>query len=388
MADIPKIARQRLEAMTSPGAHPDPNLLTAFLEKSLAERERQPVVEHLAHCPDCREVVSLSAPPLETAEFAPARAGWLSWPVLRWAAAAACLVVVGTAVTLRFRDKRQMEGFIQERQSTAAVTEKKAELKANKNKDEAPTSMVVVKAEPAQPARAKAAEIAASGMAKSADSDLALRLVPPVSPKSSDVPAAAPPNQLASAAPAPARSAADLADKKAAETVEVTAGAETATTEVAELTPGKAKEALHKSTARNAVDIGAVTYNSSKNAEIDTLSSNLAPLVPRWTLSSDGTLQRSLNGGKSWQAISVASQAKFRALSAFGQEIWVGGSAGALYHSLDAGTHWVQVKPVANGSPLSADIIGVEFTDPQHGKLTTASETWFTGDGGQSWTKQ
>lgn len=385
MPDIPKIARQRLEAMTSPGPHPDQDLLNAFLEKALAERERQPILEHLAHCADCREVVSLAVPPMEAAAPAPVRAGWLSWPVLRWAAAAACVVVVGAAVTLHFRDQGRMATFTQEKETTAAM-DKSAKVEA---KAEAPNNLVAANADSAQVILEKRAVVATSGKAKQAESGLALKLPAPAAPKSSDVPAVAPPQQPAAAAPEPARSRADLDDKKVAETVEVAAANESAAVEVTGPAPGKAKEEFRKSTAQASAEMGAVAYKASNTVEKDALSSvnGIVP-VPRWTLSSDGTLQRSLNGGKSWETIPVASQAKFRALAAFGQEIWVGGSAGALYHSLDAGAHWIRVKPVAGGTALTVDIIGVEFTDPQHGKLTTTSETWFTSDGGQNWTKQ
>ncbi|MFZ0804454.1 MAG: YCF48-related protein, partial [Terriglobales bacterium] len=106
-------------------------------------------------------------------------------------------------------------------------------------------------------------------------------------------------------------------------------------------------------------------------------------------LTSDGTLQRSLDFGRSWQTIPVASQASFRALAASGKDIWVGGTKGALYHSTDAGQNWVQVQPVAAGQALTDDLIGVEFPDAMHGKVTTsAKETWTTEDGGQSWNKQ
>jgi photosystem II stability/assembly factor-like uncharacterized protein len=112
-------------------------------------------------------------------------------------------------------------------------------------------------------------------------------------------------------------------------------------------------------------------------------------LVPRWTLSADGTLQRSLDSGRSWQTIPVSSQTIFRALSANGLDIWVGGAAGALFHSADAGQHWTQVRPVVNGEALTDDIIGVEFRDALHGKLTSArQETWITADTGQTWQKQ
>jgi photosystem II stability/assembly factor-like uncharacterized protein len=39
-----------------------------------------------------------------------------------------------------------------------------------------------------------------------------------------------------------------------------------------------------------------------------------------------------------------------------------------------------------SGSTLTADIAGIAFTDPQHGKITTSNgETWTTEDAGQSW---
>jgi photosystem II stability/assembly factor-like uncharacterized protein len=38
---------------------------------------------------------------------------------------------------------------------------------------------------------------------------------------------------------------------------------------------------------------------------------------------------------------------------------------------------------------LTADIAAIEFTDLQHGKITTsAGEVWTTEDAGQTWRKQ
>ncbi len=40
-------------------------------------------------------------------------------------------------------------------------------------------------------------------------------------------------------------------------------------------------------------------------------------------------------------------------------------------------------SPVADGKPLTADIVTVEFGDAQHGKLTTGNrEIWTTSDAG------
>jgi photosystem II stability/assembly factor-like uncharacterized protein len=165
-----------------------------------------------------------------------------------------------------------------------------------------------------------------------------------------------------------------------------------------EIAPGKAKDApsrdaqtgLARSDARalsHRTMAGATSpqfadATSTKSAELSTRGR----IVPRWTLSSDGTLQRSLDAGRTWATIPVAGNSVFRALAAVGADIWVGGSAGSLYRSLDAGEHWLQVKPASSGKVLTADIIGVEFTDANHGKLTTADEQiWTTADAGQTW---
>ena len=92
MQNVTKSVLKRLQvARPGAGSHPDADLLTAFAEQSLKERERALVVEHLASCSDCREVIVLALS--ETAnEIVASRAsagvarGWLTWPALRWAA--------------------------------------------------------------------------------------------------------------------------------------------------------------------------------------------------------------------------------------------------------------------------------------------------------------
>src|SRR6201981_2260006 len=62
MTDVPKIVLGRLRRTSDPGNHPDPDLLTAFAEQALVKRERLDVLEHLAQCSKCREIVSLGQP--------------------------------------------------------------------------------------------------------------------------------------------------------------------------------------------------------------------------------------------------------------------------------------------------------------------------------------
>src|SRR5215469_13498131 len=110
MNNLPKTVRERMRAAVATD-HPDPDLLAAFAEQALTERERAPLLEHLARCADCRDVLALATAPVgsattQTKDTAAVRkAPWFSFPALRWGALAACFVIVGTAVLIR-RDEK------------------------------------------------------------------------------------------------------------------------------------------------------------------------------------------------------------------------------------------------------------------------------------------
>jgi hypothetical protein len=169
-------------------------------------------------------------------------------------------------------------------------------------------------------------------------------------------------------------------------------------------------------------ELPVATGNSGLTARnLAQLSIPTASRLPRWTITSAGGLARSFDQGKTWQDVDVnasptpaagfvsyetakAAPAKedykkalkaaaapviFRAVAALGPEVWAGGSNGALYHSVDAGGHWTPVVPSSVGTILSGDILVLDFSDAQHGKVrTSTSEVWITSDGGQTWQKQ
>src|SRR5512138_290968 len=98
MTGLPQSVRDRLAAQQqAASSHPDADMLNAFVEDALTAGERNTVLEHLARCPTCREVVAISGTlPQETAEaqspVAPVAWRW-NWAVLRWAAPLAAVVV-------------------------------------------------------------------------------------------------------------------------------------------------------------------------------------------------------------------------------------------------------------------------------------------------------
>jgi Photosynthesis system II assembly factor YCF48 len=104
MENVPKIVTERLKSTAIAADHPDADVLAAFSERALADRERSRVVEHLAHCMECREVVALALPMEEPglAIVPPIRSGWLTWPKLRWGLVAAGVIVVGSFGVLRY----------------------------------------------------------------------------------------------------------------------------------------------------------------------------------------------------------------------------------------------------------------------------------------------
>jgi len=191
---------------------------------------------------------------------------------------------------------------------------------------------------------------------------------------------------------------------------------------------GKAKEPVKVETEAATLD---ATVDTKAQQELPiarndtiTVGRNLAQIVEvtpmtRWTVTSAGELQRSFDRGNTWQDVEVNISANvaglatsgktartrekdrylskkqasggpvFRAVTTIGADVWAGGSAGALYHSSDGGNHWVRVTPSAAGSLLTGDVVGLEFSDPQHGTITTSTgELWTTADSGQTWLKQ
>ena len=336
MAEIPKIVGQRLQAIATPGEHPDANLLAGFAERSLIRHEQREVLEHLSRCTSCREVVSLSVTQ-PRAEGAPSLAipvspGRVFWPALRWGAALACVVVIGTVVTVH--ERKELRTGVQVKPAEVNLSPSNSPIEKRGASLAAPNS---------EPKTAFGAGGQKTIMGNPAEANHTAADSKPV----------------------------EMADARSE-------------SPFPEVVPGRAKNALAEPVARKrSADGPTGTANPAGDALLET---NLAP---RWTLNSDGTLQRSLDSGRSWQTIPVANQTIFRALAANGLDIWVGGAAGALFHSSDAGERWMQVRPAANGETLAGDIIGVEFTDALHGKLTSSlEETWVTADAGQTWQKQ
>jgi hypothetical protein len=202
--------------------------------------------------------------------------------------------------------------------------------------------------------------------------------------------------------------------------------------ETVEVAAGSARVQTETPAVGGPVTRGQMSQIPLNGRDVTQLNTLSAALIPRWTIGAAGGLQRSFDQGHTWQPVDVTanpdsfsligetsveivaktSRAKaaketangkdadkahkqvaapltFRAVAAAGADVWAGGSAGALYHSLDAGNHWTRIVPASAGAVLTGDVVSLEFPDPQHGKVSTStSEVWITTDDGQTWRKQ
>jgi photosystem II stability/assembly factor-like uncharacterized protein len=117
----------------------------------------------------------------------------------------------------------------------------------------------------------------------------------------------------------------------------------------------------------------------------------VAQLAALWSISASGKVQRSDDGGKTWEEVRVDEGITFRVVQAMGTEVWAGGSGGALYHSSDGGAIWKRVNLSSGGSPTTDSIVAIvsPARDLQHITVRTASgEQWTSDDGGQHWQRE
>jgi Photosynthesis system II assembly factor YCF48 len=450
MKDVPQIVRERLRATPSAVNHPDADALTAFAERSLRDSERALVLEHLARCGDCRDIVALALPELDAAHAVtvPARSNWLTWPTLRWGFAVAGIVLIASFGVLRYQDSKPA--------MTVAKQSRQQDITA---KVQSPPAANTLAREPQK--TVDAAQPSAKGLAvgvppSSPEPKLSFRAAPPTVPappsrgavgaviggqvgygphmptQQQQQTTANPLQAVVPAAPAAkqqnAGASANLRAPSVSETVNVQAAAAQFETRQDEAqlqnqpsVPSPSTGQLFDKDESSRVDKVGKAKPASNTTGRDVMQ--LVALTPRWAINPAGGLQRSFDQGQTWQDVDVtagaalsagaksltaakaartkeyyadkktlkvpASAPLFRAVAVTGPDVWAGGSEGVLYHSVDSGNHWVQVVPAAAGITLTGDIVGLVFSDAQQGRITTSTgEIWTTSDQGQTWQKQ
>lgn len=431
MERIPKVVRERLQAGMPAGIHPDANILAAFAECSLTDRERASVLKHLALCRDCRDVVTLALPEVDaTTVFVPAPHWWTTWTAFRWGfvTAGVAIIALGTVEYQRHSRPSMMARQISRPEAVAVNLQQPA---------------AAPQPSPSAPRAERAGSEGAKVLAKSSSADGLARMQPSAAPAVNQFHGYAHsisgathgpnmPVQWQQQQQVPSRVQAFASVPSLRQQGSNAAGG----AQSAQMVAVQPQAAAVSSEARNAVSPPAPPPTAPTEQMFDNLPSPaidkakaavIQPVTvssPRWSITSIGELQRSFDQGNTWQSVDVnalsavagnfarsanadsavvEARAKlkdadkkakpaapvFRAVVANGSDVWAGGTNGALYHSIDSGNRWNRIIPSVNGSALTADIVALQFSDPQHGTLTTSTpEVWTTSDGGQTWQKQ
>jgi len=348
MTKLPQFVRSRLVIrQTAPAEHPNANLLAAFAEQALSVHERASVLEHLARCPECREVFAVGSAP--AADPQKPAIEWWKW---RWtaAAAAACLIAA------LFWRPGSFQHSIEERIAPAASPSAAPE----KEKPVQPISPVVTsprhfRAKPSPPAAAPPPVLTLRQTVKLPP--VTLNLAPPE-------PARVAPQATSLEMREPGR---DLSKESARAQLKPPAQSRAGTMAL----DGMFQQRPHTNLAKTRL------RQFSRSEEEKSL----------WTL--DGVLRKSDDRGKTWRVVPVGGgDARLYALSAAGADIWTGGEDGALFHSMDGGRVWKPVIVANTDRRLTDTITSIEARDADWIKLKTHSGDWLTTDGGRHWRRQ
>jgi hypothetical protein len=408
MTEVPKIVYDRLRAALPEQAHPNADLLTAFAEQALSAAEREGVLQHLALCEDCRDVVALALPaaditPPRTADEngvrttvsqvgsnAPGKLS-LAWPTLRWAALAAGAVVAAAVLLVHPGKLNQATPPSANQQvATAAPPASSPKIASSSVPSSSvpsppiatsPTdqSAFLAKTDEAQPKselqlfkKLKAGQVVMpSPQAESG------RLLADNKKDSGQADKLSAPADRTRAFDYDARSS-----QAATETVEVSGATAAVSREPSaenalvarNETPRndapaieKAKPALQEmegseeQKAQAAAVPGPAKSLARNVMSTVKLASPASPTQAHnvtWAITG-GVLQRSVDSGQSWQDALHADH-PLLCYASRDEDVWAGGQAGTLFHSANSGVTWAQVQPSVKARQLSSDITHIE----------------------------
>jgi hypothetical protein len=433
-----ELARSQAEA-----PHPDANLLTAFAEGTLTAHEREGVLEHLALCVACREVVNLAAgavdvepipaPRIEPAAARPSIRRWLPW-----AATAAGVVVVSVAVLQHdFRETPKNElkstaSALQVQQNakpsdetsgvTTEATNRVPSAAADKGKvtpvAPPPSSLGYASADNKAQTEFAAKAVAPSkeevdafaskveapgasggaivgGLARSREQQIEANSAKDVSAQGRNytalqqAPAASANNQAANSNYAVSSNQAQL-DSMRRDQAAASFGSnqmnsnQAAGAARAKAAPQRAAETVEVQAAAPAAQNDSGGLEAAPAPALSSAMLAKKSARPHWRINGSGQVQVSYGDG-AWSRMLADESAKFAVISVIGGDVWAGGENARLYHSTDSGATWTPIPlPTKNGTAHT--IVRIHFQTPQAGSVECDDGTaWISTDGGRTW---
>jgi hypothetical protein len=362
-SELPKSIRSALAAEETVPTHPSADLLTAFAEHTLSMGENDRIADHLARCPQCRQVIFLASNADEQAKEEPARAAIQATlrPRSRWTGRLVWVVsgAVGIAIVggILVRQHLDHDGSTQKLAQVADVTTQQPPAASTPEASNA----VVITPEAQKPLHEqKARSMATGNVPRRPHSDvLATRSAPQSKPESASV-ASVPPASAVNPSP------------------EIAVGG----------TAGSFNVAAPKQNA-------FAEHQDGSQAQGLTPPLPIAPQVlmrqrsttQTWRVTPDGHLEHFSQTG--WTGVLSDKPVKFQVVSETRNGVWAGGSRGELFRSADGGEHWSEITLPAPPDNKGDSIVAIHFIDLQHGMIVTESGLHYnTSDGGQSWSRE
>ena len=389
---------------------PAPDILAAYFERSLDANETAHVELHLSECARCREQLAAlgraeeaAAAPIVQAPRHQPRASWLwDW---RWLAPVAAVLVIAAVWATRRPEFTRIAEHPEQAPATAATSlptqqpvQHADQQPAQQDKKQL-SSRVATPAPSAAPASpAPAANFTAGvGVGASAENSRSTNAVAPTS---------ASPDELSKKA-AQQEGATDQASKAPAVTSE-TLTVQPESSPIASIAPEAASP--HSNGAVGGVAGGASGAPSAKaqtakekeapalvsafRARPEIITENqagelsAAHIIPTsdskimWRIASGGFVERSNDGGLTWNGTLPKQNAHYAAGSAPSAKVcWLAGNDGIILLTQDA-ANWQTIPP-----PVQTNFVAIAARDAWTATVTTADGRKFTTTNqGESWT--
>jgi hypothetical protein len=389
--EIPKPLRNALARQVAGDVHPSPDVLTSFLERTLAPVESEGVTHHLAQCAECREIVFLASEAAEDEvrverELVAATAASRVAPVPLYAASSRAAAALANASRPRWTGRMRWAVSIAAAAFLVSGGLVLQFSRAGSGHNAAPLTVASNRPAPARP-EAQPTATAANSQENSAKAS-----VPGTLAKAAPHRAMAAPAKKGPAQTTVARNAADqVPSAPAVQPSPQTTPSQATAGAVGDMNSVMVPEARPQSSFAESEAAQPLQLKQGAPALFgkSRMGMHAASAVrPQWRIGPDGHLERSMVADQ-WTRVLDDQPTAFRAVAAMGSDVWAGGNGGALFHSSDGGEHWSKVPLAAESNVETGDIVSIRFDDPQHGIVASDSGTrWATTDGGVTWTTQ
>ncbi len=370
---IPRSARDALANQRPGEEHPSADMLNGYVEQSLSAAEKAAVMQHLAACEDCREVVFLAGAAAGEPAVAPVTEPARAWRGWKWAVPIAAVLALASSILVERREASvpPRPAISQTANNQAGTPPSPPVPSQTTERNEGPTSEMAAnpthQAKPAVQNRA-----AVTGGKKSLTHE-----------------------QVAPAAGMTAETSREEREALAELTKPIPSAVATAA--VAQNAAGTSSPAASPLQAavgqQPAPALGALgrsNFASANKTALGIVGGNRLAIAPHslWRIAPEGHLEHHLADG-TWTRALADQPVSFRAVAVVGNDVWAGGDGGALFHSVDGGEHWSRVVLSADGHAETSAVVSIGFVTVSQGSIATEAGTkWTTSDRGQTWNKQ